>query len=341
MFAFLQPNIWQPSQVSITMPYRSEDFLPLPISPAEQKFQNPYVTARGEERARVDFKAYQTLWFNTGTLCNLTCRNCYIESSPRNDRLVYLSCDDVRTFLDEADGIKDRPIEIGFTGGEPFMNPDFLEILGETLSRGYRVLVLTNAMRPMQRLKERLAAINWRYPGQLGVRVSLDHFEPSGHEDLRGPGSWQPTIDGLMWLVASRFNVSVAGRTVWGKSDGEMRGGYARLFGDLQLDIDVDDRCKLVLFPEMQETDDVPEISVGCWEKLGVNPSDMMCASSRMVVRRKGSDQATVVACTLLAYEEAFELGTTLDEARGSIRLNHRYCARFCVLGGASCSASK
>jgi pyruvate-formate lyase-activating enzyme len=341
MFALLQPNIRQPSQGSIAMPHRTEFFSPLSISPAGQKFQNPYVTARGEERACVDFKAYQTLWFNTGTLCNLTCRKCYIESSPRNDRLVYLSCADVRTFLDEADGIKDRPVEIGFTGGEPFMNPDFLEILEETLSRGYRVLILTNAMRPMQRLEKRLAAINGRHPGQLCVRVSLDHFEPSGHEDLRGPGSWQPTIDGLMWLAASRFNVSVAGRTVWGKSDGEMRAGYARLFGDLQLDIHVQDRSKLVLFPEMQNTDDVPEISVGCWAKLGVNPSDIMCASSRMIVRRKGSDRASVVACTLLAYEEAFELGTTLDEARGSVSLNHRHCARFCVLGGASCSASK
>ena len=88
------------------------------------KFRDPLVTARGETRARVALRGLETLWFNTGTLCNLTCRNCYIESSPRNDRLAYLTRDEVRCYLDEIarDGLPTRLI--GFTGGEPFMNPD-------------------------------------------------------------------------------------------------------------------------------------------------------------------------------------------------------------------------
>ena len=55
------------------------------------KFTNTLVTADGSARAHVPFKGFETLWFNTGTLCNLACHNCYIESSPRNDALVYLS----------------------------------------------------------------------------------------------------------------------------------------------------------------------------------------------------------------------------------------------------------
>ena len=47
------------------------------------------MTLTGERRASVAFRGLRTLWFNTGTLCNLTCRNCYIDSSPANDRLVY------------------------------------------------------------------------------------------------------------------------------------------------------------------------------------------------------------------------------------------------------------
>ena len=60
------------------------------------KFRDPALTARGETRATVALRALETLWFNTGTLCNLTCRNCYIESSPRNDRLAYLTRAEVR-----------------------------------------------------------------------------------------------------------------------------------------------------------------------------------------------------------------------------------------------------
>src|SRR5207237_821185 len=68
-----------------------------PLAP--EKFRDPLVTARGERRAHVDLVALRTLWFNTGTLCNITCANCYIESSPRNDRLAYLGVADLTTYL--------------------------------------------------------------------------------------------------------------------------------------------------------------------------------------------------------------------------------------------------
>jgi hypothetical protein len=64
----------------------------------------------------------------------------------------------------------------------------------------------------------------------------------------------------------------------------------------------------------------------------------MMCASSRMVVKAKGAGRPHVVACTLLPYDPQFALGETLAAATGEVRLNHPHCARFCVLGGASCS---
>ena len=85
---------------------------------------------------------------------------------------------------------------------------------------------------------------------------------------------------------------------------------------------------------------DVAEITTACWDLLGVHPSDMMCASSRMVVRRKGAAGPAVLACTLLPYDARFELGATLAEAARPVKLNHPHCARFCVLGGGSCSAA-
>jgi len=63
-----------------------------------------------------------------------------------------------------------------------------------------------------------------------------------------------------------------------------------------------------------------------------------MCATSRMVVKRKGAERPAVVACTLLPYDPQFELGATLGEALRPVALNHPHCARFCVLGGASCT---
>ena len=89
----------------------------------------------------------------------------------------------------------------------------------------------------------------------------------------------------------------------------------------------------------MDASRDVPEITTACWGILHKSPADVMCATSRMVVRRKGSARASVVACTLTPYDPQFELGPTLKDAARPVALNHPHCARFCVLGGASCSA--
>lgn len=89
----------------------------------------------------------------------------------------------------------------------------------------------------------------------------------------------------------------------------------------------------------MDEMVDVPEITTDCWGILNKSPDDVMCASSRMVVKRKGAKHPTVLACTLLAYDAKFELGRTLREAERPVTLNHPHCSKFCVMGGASCSA--
>ena len=93
-----------------------------------------------------------------------------------------------------------------------------------------------------------------------------------------------------------------------------------------------------MLFPEMDETVDVPEITTSCWDILGKREDSPMCASSRMIVKRKGAAKPSVVACTLLPYSRQFELGHTLKDAEPRVWLNHPHCAKFCVLGGASCS---
>ncbi|MDJ0652904.1 MAG: radical SAM protein [Xanthomonadales bacterium] len=303
------------------------------------KFSHPEFTADGTQRAWVDPVGLDTLWFNTGTLCNLTCANCYIESSPSNDRLVYLTLAEVEGYLDELSASEPRCRLIGFTGGEPFMNPDLPAMLAESLSRGWEAIVLTNAMRPMMKRQRELLALHHQHGSRLEVRVSLDHFSAAGHEFERGAKSWDPTITGLKWLAGHGFNLTVAGRTYWeGEDESSLRAGYAELFRSLNIRLDTDDPARLVLFPEMDPHAEVPEITTDCWQILGKSPDQVMCASSRMVVKRKGARKPAVVACTLLPYENEFELGETLAEARVSVSLNHPHCARFCVLGGGSCS---
>ena len=302
------------------------------------KFRHPDVTAKGENRASVRLVALRTLWFNTGTLCNITCANCYIESSPRNDRLVYLTAAEVAAYLDEVERESLGTEEIGFTGGEPFMNRELPAMLEDALRRGYRTLVLTNAMRPMQRFRSPLLRLKQRYADRLLIRVSLDHYTRERHEAERGPRTWEPALAGLRWLAANGFALHVAGRTFSGESEASLRAGFGALFREYGIPVDADDPVACMLFPEMDAGADVPEITTSCWGILDISPAAMMCASSRMIVKHKGAARPTVVACTLLPYDPQFDLGASLAAAPRTVSLNSPHCARFCVLGGAVCS---
>ncbi len=305
------------------------------------KFRDPNVTAKGESRARVALSHPKTLWFNTGTLCNIECTNCYIASSPTNNALVYITAAEVTDYLDQIEA-RDWPItEIAFTGGEPFMNPAMIDMAEVSLARGHAVLILTNAMRPMMRkpVQAGLKRLNAAYPGKLTLRISVDHHRADLHDLERGAGAYDKTLHGMKWLRDNGLRMAVAGRSIFSENEAESRAGYAEFYARHDFRIDAQDPGMTVLFPEMDETVEVPEITTACWGILGKSPDALMCSSSRMVVKRKGAEKPAVLACTLLPYSPEFELGETLEEAEGDVALNHPHCAKFCVLGGASCSA--
>jgi len=311
-----------------------------------QKFKDPRITAKGEKRAQVFFKKLDTLWFNTGSQCNIECANCYIKSSPTADHFIYLTPEDMAPYLDEIDEIgKDwgdnGKIEIAFTGGEPYLNPYAIRLSEMALERGHSLLVLTNAMKPMMRprVQAGLLDLQKRFPGKMTLRVSLDHFSEAGHDQERGEGSFAIALKGLAWLTEHKFDLHIAGRSMFSENETEARTGYAKLIEQQNWNIDAYNMAQVMLFPEMDDTIDVPEITVACWGILDVHPDSMMCSNSRMVVRRKGEDRAAVLACTLLWDDVQFETGKTLKQSLGPVALNHPHCSKFCVLGGASCSA--
>ena len=129
---------------------------------------------------------------------------------------------------------------------------------------------------------------------------------------------------------------NVASRYLSGEPEAALREGFAQLFAELGVALDANDPVELMICPEMDATADVPEITEACRGIVNRSPTDVMCASARMVVKHKGAPHPTVVACTLLPQNPEFDLGRTLTGARDTVRLNHPRCAKFCVLGGAT-----
>ena len=220
-----------------------------------RKFQDPLVTAKGEARASVALTNPETLWFNTGTLCNIECVSCYIESSPTNDRLVYLTAAEVEDYLDQLEARHWGVSEIGFTGGEPFMNPQMIEMADAALRRGYQALILTNAMRPMMRKSMRagLEQLQVAYGDKLTLRISLDHWSDKYHDEERGDGAFEKSLIGMRWLRDAGIRMAVAGRTMWHEEESDARTGYAELYAREGFSIDAMNPGETVLFPEMDE----------------------------------------------------------------------------------------
>ena len=302
---------------------------------SDNKFKDQKVTADGSNRAFIEARNIKTLWFNTGTLCNIECRNCYIESSPKNDSLAYLTFEEVKSFIDEAVDKNLGTNEIGFTGGEPFMNKDIMKMIDYSLRKHLKVLVLSNAMKPMLNRTKELIKLNH---SNLTIRVSIDHYEKEKHEEIRGKNTYDVMLQGLKWLNENNFNYTLATRLLWKEKEEDLRKNFGTFIKNNNLKLDTYSPKELVTFAEMDEKIDTPEITTSCWDILNKDPNDVMCSWSRMVVRKKNSKNPSVIACTLLPYAYEFDLGETLTNSLQKIYLNHKHCSKFCVLGGSSCS---
>lgn len=303
----------------------------------QEKFKSLKVTEDGSPRGLVPFTKLKTLWLNSGTLCNLACSNCYIESSPKNDSLVFLSMEDVRPFVSEILDKNWQVDSINITGGEPFINPHIFDILELLLENNFNVLVLTNAYQLPANKLEKIKRLDLKYKDQFSLRISLDHYTSQVHEKERGKGSFSATMENFQKLHRADLDLSIAGRSLIKEDLNEARAGYQNLLNSFDINIDLNPN-NLVIFPEMENSEDVPEISMSCFSILNVKPTSLMCSTERMIVKRKGAEKAAVLACTLIAYDSQFELGGTLEESFKHVYLNHSFCSKFCVLGGASCS---
>ena len=301
----------------------------------DNKFKDQKVTADGSNRAFIEARNIKTLWFNTGTLCNIECKNCYIESSPKNDSLAYLTFEEVKSFIDEAIDKNLGTNEIGFTGGEPFMNKDIMKMIDYSLRKRLKVLVLSNAMKPMLNRTKELIKLNH---SNLTIRVSIDHYEKEKHEEIRGKNTYDVMLQGLKWLNENNFNYTLATRLLWNEKEEDLRKNFGTFIKNNNLRLDTNSPKELVTFAEMDEKIDTPEITTSCWDILNKDPNDVMCSWSRMVVRKKNSKNPSVIACTLLPYADEFDLGETLTNSLQKIYLKHKHCSKFCVLGGSSCS---
>jgi len=290
-------------------------------------------TRNGEPRGYIEPHTLRELWFHTGTACNLACPFCLEGSKPGDNRLGRITLADAQPFIDEA-------VELGveqfsFTGGEPFIVKDFVNILRYAAERR-PCLVLTNGTEPVLKRLQQIKTLRQSVQ-PVSFRISIDYPDEVRHETGRGEGSFGQALTAIRELAGLGFDVSVARQMETGEDSAAVEAAFRSLFTDHGIAPDI----RLISFPDLGipgGAQDKPEVTENCMTEFqtGETRRAFMCSFSKMVVKSAGTMR--VYACTLVDDDPRYDLGGSLQEAAGHrIMLTHNRCFS-CFKFGSSCS---
>ncbi|KAA3632773.1 MAG: radical SAM protein [Calditrichaeota bacterium] len=290
-------------------------------------------TPDGNPRGYIDTLSLKELWIHTGTDCNLGCPFCFEDSKPGDTRIELIAFDEAKRYIDEAVALGVE--KLSFTGGEPFVNTDFLKILDYALD--YKpCMVLTNGTGPIRTVFDDVIKLQSK-KYDLKFRVSIDYPNEKEHDASRGKGNFRMSFETLSLMHKNGFAVSIAryGRQSEDKNAVEDR--FREIFQEYNLPADTNIIVFYNLF-KAHKSVEVPFVSENCMTtyKDEKSRAEFMCAYSRMIVKKNGS--TGVYACTLVDDDEDYDLGKTIAETLGvRVMLKHHRCYS-CFAAGTCCS---
>lgn len=281
---------------------------------------------------KVKLKALDNLWFQvSGTLCNIACHHCFISCSPTNHSFEFLTFDEVKRNVDESIefGVK----EYYFTGGEPFMNKNLLDMIEYVMEFG-PVTVLSNGMLIKQETAKRLAGIELNSIYSLEIRISIDGYTEQMNDAIRGSGVFKKAMQGVQNLYNHGFLPIITVTKTWEDSqDDEVLKGFVKLLKSHGYS-----RPRIKILPSIKigqekvRTKGYDKYEYVAEEMMnGFDESNLLCSNSR-VVTSKG-----VAVCPILIEETDSILGNSLNDSMKSYELSHQACYT-CYLYGAICS---
>lgn len=291
------------------------------------------ITPDGDARGYIQPDRLTELWFHTGTTCNLRCPFCLEGSKPGDNRIEPMLFEDAKPFIDEA--VTMGVEKFSFTGGEPFVIPEFVQILDYALDRR-PCMILTNGTEPVLNRLDEILPLRDK-PNSLKFRISIDYPDPDRHDQGRGPGNFHRALQCLGRLHEFGFDVSIARQRDKDENIQEVDAAFHPYLAEVGVPTDIN----IVSFPDFLTpgaNGTSPHITENCMTQYHneKSRSDFMCAFSKMVLKKNG--KMRVYACTLVDDDEDYDLGGTLSESlKVRVMLRHHRCFS-CFAFGASCS---
>jgi len=127
--------------------------------------------------------------WNTTNACNMYCDHCYRDAGCKAE-------DELNTV--EAKTLLDQIAKAGFkimifSGGEPLMRPDIIELVAHATALGLRSVFGTNGTLITLDMAHKLKAA-----GAMGMGISLDSLDKAKHNTFRKfPNAWEGAVQGM------------------------------------------------------------------------------------------------------------------------------------------------
>ncbi len=279
----------------------------------------------------VPLTALDTVWFQiAGTVCNLQCTHCFISCSPQNHTHEMMTLEQVERALAESEKLGVR--EYYFTGGEPFMHRDIVEMIAAALRRG-PCSILTNGTLLRAELCKKLRALEQSSDYSLDIRISLDGWDAATNDPIRGEGTFSKILLGIANLAAAGLNpVLTVTEACSGAGSQAGRSKFLEFLRELGLN-----QPRLKTLPLLrlgaEEKRDRPYLA---WETLrdrtltAKELEALQCSSSRMVTA------SGVWVCPILLDSPEARMGDVLADSLRAYPLRHAAC-HTCHTEGLSC----
>jgi radical SAM protein with 4Fe4S-binding SPASM domain len=129
--------------------------------------------------------------------CNLNCVHCYCNMPPGDKKAISdeLTSQEIRDFIDQT--VAEGCLWLCFTGGEPLLRPDFLDLYSYAKSKGLFVVLFTNATLITERIADYLA----EWPPRRTEVTLYGATERTYEAVTRVPGSYARCMRGLEMLL--------------------------------------------------------------------------------------------------------------------------------------------
>lgn len=265
------------------------------------------------------FPYLETLWLQvTGTVCNLTCKHCFITCGPNNQSHPIMTSEQVRDAVNDA--VECGVREFYFTGGEPFLHPEIEALIGFVLERG-PLSILTNGLLIDAARADRLAKLSAASPYSLDLRISLDGYTASQNDPIRGRGTFDLILAAVTRCAEAGIHPILTVTEVVPSTEATLP-AFQALLSRAGID-----RPRLKFLPPVRlGRESRRDRGYGEEERLiegDLLPDEVFslaCGTGRMMTA-KG-----LYPCPILIEEPGARMGARLADGLHPIRLSHQAC---------------